>query len=116
MGEFVSKHDLAVADLAPSTAINVDIPIPVGADRWTILVTPRHKGAGSPPDPTVQVQYLIGGEFFVTNPSGAPVPAALNKANIITREDVVNRVRLVVTPGASPLPDNGIKIRLSMSR
>lgn len=116
MGEFVSSHDVAVGDLAPSTPINVDIPIPVGADRWTVLITPRHVGAGTPPDPTVQIQYDVGGEFFETNPAGAAVSVELNKANIVTREDVVNRIRLVLTPGIAPLPDNGIKIKLLMAR
>ena len=40
----------------------------------------------------------------------------MNKANIITREDVVNKVRLVLTPGAAPLPDQGIRIRLFIAR
>ena len=116
MGEAISVHDIAAVDLTASTLSTVDIKIPTGFRVWTLLIAPEHTGGGVPPDPAYSLDYDVGGKFFVPNPTPAAATATLNKATIISREDAVNRVRLNITPGALPLPDQGIRIRLYGSR
>lgn len=112
MAEFAGAFDLAPGDLSPSTAVEVEIPVPPAAHRWSLYITP--KDSGSAPDPATVLQYGIGGSFYPTNPPSS-MAAVMNTANIVTREDVVNRLKLIITPGAS-VPDGGIEIRLYMAR
>lgn len=116
MGEFVSKHDIPFGELTAANPVERQITIPPSHTRWTILVTPKHDGGGSPNDASVVVQYGVEDDFFPSNPGGGASVATVNKANIITREDAVNRIKLVVTPGADPQVDGGILIRLFVSR
>lgn len=116
MGEFVGSFDLAPGDLSPSSDHDVEILIPAAAKTWTILVAPHHTGGGVPPDPDVEVFYQVGQDFLASNPPGAPQAATLNKANVITRSDAVHKILLRVSTGIAPVPDQGIKIKLSTTR
>ncbi len=115
--EYVSKHDILAAELTAAGAGNdviKEIPIPPAATRWTVLVTPIDSGpAGT--DPTAKFQYRSAGTWYDTNPV-LSVPAVVNSANVTTREDVVNRIRLVLTLGTDPQPDGGVEVRLYIQR
>lgn len=115
--EFVSEHDIPVAELTTAGAggtVSREIPIPPGARIWTVLVHPIDSGPATA-DPTAKYQYQIQGVFKDTNPA-LSAPAVRNKINITSREDAVNRVKLVLTLGVDPQPDGGVEVRLSMTR
>ena len=115
MGEFSSRHDIPNADLVTAGAnnpVSVVVPIPVGAMRWTLLTVPKDGGAA--PDPTFLVEYDVGGGFFPTNPATSGT-AVRNQANVLTREDVVVKIRVTVTNGASII-DGDVLIRLYIAR
>lgn len=116
MGEFVSSHDIPIGELVAATPVEREITLPPAHALWTVLVTPKHDGGGSPNDASVEVKYGVGDDYFPSNPGGGASVATINKANIISREDAINRIKLVVTPGANPQVDGGILIRLFMSR
>ena len=115
MSEFSSNHDIPNAELVAATpggTVERIVPIPVAADRWTLLIVPIDGAAG--PDPTFDLEYDVGGAFFPTNPATSAT-AKRDEANIITREDVVNRVKVKITNGGTVIIGD-VLIRLFISR
>lgn len=113
MGEHVKAHDIPNTELVsagPGGVVKRVVPIPTGIARWTILLVP--KDAGAAPDPTFTLKYEIRGQFFGTNPSTGPTTTVKNKANVITREDVVTKVEVTITLGIAPVPDGDFLISL----
>jgi len=118
VGEFVSKHDILVADWNGLSPVERIIKIPVSAARWTLLITPFDSGPAS--DPTADLEYDIGNDqFLATNPASSVV-AVIGTANVVTREDVVNRIKLKLTPSVAAPNGNsgliGVAIRLLIAR
>lgn len=113
MAEFVRKYDVTAGQLAPATPFPIDITIPPSAAKWSLHITPIDGGGG--PAPGIELQYDAGsGDYKNTNPPASAV-AQKNVVNIITRDDAINKVRLVITPGAS-VPDGGVKVSLFITR
>lgn len=118
MSEFVKSFDIspsAVAAAGPGGQVTADIAIPAAAKRWTLLVVPKDTGTATA-GPAVELQYAINGEFFVIDPPGPPTSIALNELAIITREDVVSRVRLIFDLPGGTLFNGGIQIHLNIVR
>lgn len=125
MGEYVGDFDIAQAEIAAlggAGTIKRVIEIPQPHRRWSIYVCPLNS-AGSPSAINTSLEYDVGTSsgstpddktFLPTNPASMAV-ANLNEANTITREDVTNRVRLVVDFGATP-PDGDTLVRLFVDR
>jgi len=117
--EFVKAFDIPNADIIAAgvgSTIEKEIAIPAGASRWTIHIVPKTIGAGPFNDPTFNLQYHVGnGEFFDTNPATSN-PALVNKTNVITREDMVSRIKVQMTNPPTNLQDGDTLVRLFMDR
>lgn len=117
MGEYVSSHDIPNADLATAGALGSvtrEVTIPISAVRWTFLVVPKNT-AGAPPDPNFALEYGVDGTFYPANPPTGPTPVVKNAVNILTKENVVNLVRVKITNGAT-LIDGDVLIRFYIAR
>ena len=85
------------------------------ATRVTCLIVPIHAGAGDP-TATVEVYYLVNGVWRRRNPGGTG-NLNINEANVITSEDVVLGMRVVVAKtGTNPDPDGGWDIEWNIER
>jgi len=116
VGEFVSQHDIPNAELVAAGiggTVERTIRIPPAAGRWTLQIVPVDGGAAA--DPTFVLEYDVGGNVFVPINPAAAGTALRDKTNVITREDVVTRVKAKVTNGASVIAGD-VLIRLYESR
>lgn len=115
--EFVKAFDIPQSEIAAAGALGTvtrEIPLPVAAQRWTIQIVPKSVGAAD--NPTFNMKYHAGNnEFFDTNPVSTAA-AVVNSTNVITREDVVNRVRIEMINPAANLQDGDTLIRLFIDR
>ena len=125
MSERVASYDISNQELQDASTgaggtgtIEKEIPIPPAAKRWTLLVKPEHVVGPPTPNITGVLQYAMRGVFCTTNPPSAAVPFNTNEIGIVTREDVVSRVKIIFTLAADPAdqPDQGIKIDLNIAR
>lgn len=121
MSERVKGYDISLANLnsvGPGNDVEIEIPIPAGAKRWSLMIKPLDDGTGAPPggDPTGKLQYAQRGAFADVTPGGGTVTFPMNTTAIVTREDVVPRVKLVFTLAADPQPNQGILIDLNIVR
>lgn len=92
-----------------------DVRIPPGFTRWTLLILLQNVSAS--PDPVVMdIEYQVGNKGFHTrNPPGTGTTLELNKANVVTSEDAVPKVKLQFTAGAT-LPDGDLTVVLLGAR
>ena len=109
--ERISSTELTLVGATPQ---DLDLRILASYKRWTVIITPIDSG---PSDPvTLDVSYEVGGGAFAPrNPPNAPATLVLNRANIITSEDVVNKIRLSFVPGVTA-PDGVVKVVLNGAR
>lgn len=114
--EFVGAFDITQAEIAIAGANNPverEIPIPIGASRWTLIVVPKSVGAAD--NPTLTLQHDVGGVFFGITPA-VSVAAVINTSNALNREEAVSRVKVILTNPAANLQDGDTLVRLFMSR
>lgn len=111
--EFLTKR---VVVLTASDTDEVDFVLPPWAIGFSFMVIPKDDGTGAPPDaPTLKIQYgASDGEHYDTNPPGTAA-TVVNEANVVTRSDGMNKLRLVLTNGATP-PNGGALIELYAAR
>jgi hypothetical protein len=112
MGEFAGSFDIPAANIADATPFTIEVPISVPAKRWSAYLIPVDGGAAT--DPSVDMEYKIGDNYYPLNPA-ASMTAVRNKANIVTREDVINGLKFIVTPGATKF-DGDFICRLYIER
>jgi len=95
--------------LVASDVVEQVLTIPPSFRRWTLVAVAKNVSA-SPGAVTFELQYLIDGAYYKRNPAGSG-PLAINEANVITSEDVVQKVKLKITcAGAKPDGDAVIEL------
>lgn len=119
MGEFVKSYDIPQSEIAAlgggGGTIERIIDLPPAHDGWSVIVTPKHGGGGSPTNPNTVYKYHVGdNEFLETNPPSSNA-AIVNQANVITRNDHIPRVKLEIAYSGT-IPDGDTLVRLFMSR
>lgn len=106
--ERISKQTIEA--LTANDTDELEFKIPSGFQRWTLHVVPIHAGGGSPDEPTADVLYWVADDWRQVNGT-TPAAAVVNKANVVTREDVVARIKLTLLNGAT-VPDGGAVVEL----
>lgn len=110
MREFINRFPVT---LLAAGSVELVVSIPNGFKRWTLVVVPINTAAS--PDPvTFELQYPANGSFFPRNPAGTGT-LLVNQANVITSEDLIERVKVKITCGATK-PDGDAVVELSGAR